>query len=807
MSSSNAENTDPIPTAQSFGAVGDGVTNDTAAFLAFGIQGGPILIPPGIYLVDPLVFNKPVYIQLLPGAVMRLRSIRTSDCAVLQFAAAAAGSVVTGGGEIDGNRSSLLAGYLALPHDPQYGGDSYVIQTEINGILAEACERIRVSNVTIRNALTHGFVHRGGDGAIYEDIRIYDCAKVANFQFAGGGRLRNISASGIGNLMNGTPLPFWQPGLEIRDTSRTDFENIRISSFAPAVRDNAGHNIGDPIPCAFTFERIDGGAIRGLEVSSYTYTPSDRKTTSISMGFYGSSLRGVQMSGISITGYYYGMEVQSIENCNLSGLTVDGLYNITATNAVTPSADAAGLRIRGGGINPFATSQPINDYRANSCGRNNIWGNCLIQRSTIGVQCLAGGQVFDNVRSIGHIQSGWQIDISEPNTSFPAAPRPAPIGVTLNGCQGIYNGWSGLFWVSGQNLTISGGNFDNNGQETSEGFASCGLNTITNQPKTGGYFAAATACDTQNFLKARGASFVPGKTDTFNQMQILTVDPSGLEIGQRIKVKKALAGGGDANFKIVDINKDVLLCQAAGLTTLVEAGNLVGLTGTISSSGNMVTGSGTHFAADIPGACVIKAAGQYRRVAKIYNDTSLQTVAPFSPTIPTGTAIQVIWCDLAGMPSQKYGVQSVDGVKDLKCDIYARGNTIADTKILAKHALDEYQSYVPNFISFGGGGISVSGLCKYIISGKMVHIKGYARVSYSVAPAVLTFSLPPLAIGDSRDHLTDGAGFVIGSNSDTKNPVFGQCNADFQVALQSLSGPLLTASGQYIQWSGSIKMT
>src|SRR4051812_20775754 len=76
-------NTNHIQNITSFGAIGDGVTTNTAAIQSAinaaaagattnGLAGGTVEFPPGIYLSGPLTLKSSVNLQLDAGAVLRM---------------------------------------------------------------------------------------------------------------------------------------------------------------------------------------------------------------------------------------------------------------------------------------------------------------------------------------------------------------------------------------------------------------------------------------------------------------------------------------------------------------------------------------------------------------------------------------------------------------------------------------------------------------------------------------------------------------------------------------------------------------
>lgn len=102
-------------TVRTFGAMGDGVTDDTAAFAAavreVGASGGVLVVPAGIYRINPLqavALTSGVHLSLSPGAVLQAIPVVEGQSAVVTIRNVS-DVKVTGGtvvGERTGHRGS-----------------------------------------------------------------------------------------------------------------------------------------------------------------------------------------------------------------------------------------------------------------------------------------------------------------------------------------------------------------------------------------------------------------------------------------------------------------------------------------------------------------------------------------------------------------------------------------------------------------------------------------------------------------------------------------------------------------------------
>jgi polygalacturonase len=154
-------NTNNVFLVTSFGAVGDGTTDCTAAIssaisaAAGASGGGTVELPaPGIYLSGPLVMQSKVNFQIDPGATLRLLPFGTYSPQQTSFLSASglADLELSGGGGIDGQGSNWWVN--------AQNASPYLVDWE-------GCNRILIQNITISNAPAQNIVFKGsGSGNI-----------------------------------------------------------------------------------------------------------------------------------------------------------------------------------------------------------------------------------------------------------------------------------------------------------------------------------------------------------------------------------------------------------------------------------------------------------------------------------------------------------------------------------------------------------------------------------------------------------------------------------------------------------------
>ena len=110
---------------------------------------------------------------------------------------------------------------------------------------------------------------------------------------------------------------------------------------------------------------------------------------------------------------------------------------------------------------------------------------------------------------------------------------------------------------------------------------------------------------------------------------------------------------------------------------------------------------------------------------------------------------------------------------------------------------DERVSYTPAFSAPDGSGVTFSGGATYRQDGNGACLRGFVQVNYAAAPSAVVVSLPP--------GLTAFGGTTLaGFNATTNNLLKGIANGSPTVTLTPVSGDLVTASGQFLEFNGCL---
>ena len=580
-------------------------------------------------MLDEVTITDEVHLVLDPSAILKQRSITAStDQAILKFAAGSDYSTVEGG-QFDGNASALT------------GTHTDEVMTAIRVIGAP--DHIRVARTYIHDFLYPGWYFGSGGYSVFEDIHVKDCGKGCIHQQANNGLIQNVTFEGISN--NGKAI--YQHGVEIRDAENFSIHNVRMIDFAP---DNSGL---EPTPTAFTFERMDRMEASALVATGFT------GVTKPGMGFVFDTLSLSNVRGMSIDrGYDQGMAVQTCTDSALDGLQCDLEYN-TAGNGI-------GVRVRTGGLYPPVDAGAVSENaRANEACRNLKISNSLVMCAEVdGYAIQSGGVTLTHCVALGCDNNGFRIDEDLANSLFAGAPIPISGDVILDACVAQYNGSSGLLIDKGQDISVRGGSYSNNGQDSSLGTnLRCGI-LLTDVDRA--TIVDVTVADTQSWsTKTNGASFQPGATSG-DQYEVSLIDPGLINVGQYVSLRDAGGAGVHATAKVVAKDRDEITVEVSGGFTFSASGNLTSLTGTFATSDFTLTGTGSALDTEVTGRTWLENSGNYRRGIRVNSATS-GIIESGYPSDLSGATLQKLQVDVQPIASQQVGIRVSSTVTELYC--------------------------------------------------------------------------------------------------------------------------------------------
>jgi hypothetical protein len=315
-----------------FGAVGDGVTNDTAAIQsAINAASGVLYFPAGSYLVNSLTLKEGLILYGAgPQATLLLCAANNTSI----FYYAAASSIRTGFGVagmrllvnaktncnaivIDGTSSAIRCSQIRINDLNiegafnngvylRYCANTYVsnmfISSVVNGIFIDNCADTDIVSCKVQNGSGSGFYINGGAGAFDEGVRLSSCS--------------------------------------------TNGQNIGLNI--------NGQDWGDAAACSFT--TCPGGALIMASATNWKFSASEFATAGVSPAQpaiqINAACSGVSFSSCQISNSYFGAVVSGskhsfmgcyfVANTNVdlylsSSLQVSVIGNIFDSVAVAPS--------------------------------------------------------------------------------------------------------------------------------------------------------------------------------------------------------------------------------------------------------------------------------------------------------------------------------------------------------------------------------------------------------------------------------------------------------------------------------------
>lgn len=641
-------------TPYDFGAVGDGVADDTQAFISAADFGGNIRVPAGTFMVTPPIqFTKWNGWVIEEGATVKWLTAPSTDAATFEFRGGSDGSFIKGQGVIDGNRDALT-----YP----------VTSPALHGYRNYGIPDVTVTGITIQNTFLHAAFHGSGDRPIYRDQKHFDCGRGMGVQFCSSPTIENITQERIGN--NG--IAIFQHANAFRNFNGGRISNFRCIDYQP---DTAGL---EPNPHVIDIERsfnftIDGVYIDGFEGSS----PSG-----LHKGVKIDGSVGWTASGIQVVGYNSGIRLKGVSFCSLTDCSLDGQY--------VDETQGTGLEITTGGLYPndFGGALNQNTRSISTCFDVTI-SNTYITGFYNGVTGQAQRAKFVNVSCIGSVRNNWNFteevnpaDFDPDNLGTVTAPQ-ITTSSELIGCTGRNAGRAGLQAVWMKDIRVIGGDWRNNGQDTTQGSnerSAFLFNGSANQ-RDGFIVSDADCRDTQNWSVSDLASFEPGTTDSNNEMSIVLLDPTYCDLGQFITLKNAI--GSDVVGKVTYKYLDDIRVRFSSAQTFVDTGNLNALTGTASGSSGTttITGVGTLFGTEIKGHVYVKIGPEYHRVAVVNSDTEITLATELASTY-SGVSVEIVQIDVEGIPSQNRAIYANNDTVGVEFhNIQQSGNLIEPNEI------------------------------------------------------------------------------------------------------------------------------
>jgi len=725
------------------------------------------------------------------------------------------GSALTGSGLVNGNRTdpAILAAYLAGPRSVQTNG-LYVMKNLWDCVAVGGVNDVRVEGVTLQNCMTLGIERSsGGARAQIRNIQIKDSSVAINSNDNTGDSWTGITATNIGNVVNGTAIPYFAYAMNYFSQTNLTVDGLTLDGYQVLAWDGTptspGQRIGDPMGAVVQFQRLTNGNIRGVTGRNINFdTVSDKRRSNAIFGTFCDSCENVTMSDLSFSGVYFGITLYAPRGLSLSNFVIDGLYNTSIPNSLG-TGSATGLALL-----PTAqlTTPPGFDSAADhnnmDPGRHVQISNGTVRRAGVGLALYSGNASLSNIETTANQQSGVQIWANVRGNSYPNAPVFMPRNLSLANISSTYNGACGFQIHDGVDVSYSNLVANDNFQDASTGCsAGISLTAGFGTKKQRNSFNGWTANDNQAEAITATASFIPGASAN-GYYRFIASNSAQLHVGQRVVVKSGGGAGTDLSVKITDISNDNVTVQTQGASTgWSPADCTTALPGTVSQTAGqyVLNGSSTNFTTSITGPAYLLAGGQYVRVGAARSDTTLQMDGAPTTNLSEASA-SLVGCAIQGIPSQQVGLNlpADPTISDTSLGSpsswTANGNVAVPTSIASASLKNDWADYQTTLTPVGGSGVTLSGGATYKLDGKTLFVRGYIQVaSYTTAPTNVLFTLP-------NGYTPFGGAVVSAFNASTSTPISGQTNSSNTVTMVPVGGPIVTGQNQYLQFNGSMQI-
>lgn len=327
-----------------FGAVGDGLTDDTSAIQAAinSAAANPmIFVPPGSYLVGGLTISQPLTLFGAGWNASKFVAKSGIGDSNMLYASGVSGIVVSGLGfnmrndEIAGTRATAYIENIAC----------FI-----------SCKNVVIRRCCFQKAINHNVIFNAASGAESENIEVADC------HFENGARGAVLSARYGKNfhVKNNTMLNVCNQTL-----SGIDFDkSISLSGVINAII--SGNSVSQTIP--------GGGTI----IVEYTDRPSENITIS-NNAVIGQAANGIKVGASNNVKIYGNTCIDSTS----TGIYLEGVYDCSVSNNFVDRSAVNGLRA----YEDFQTSRA----NKNLIIQGNIFKNSNTEGASIGVPNVSQG--------------------------------------------------------------------------------------------------------------------------------------------------------------------------------------------------------------------------------------------------------------------------------------------------------------------------------------------------------------------------------------------------------------------------------
>jgi len=616
------------------------------------------------YVTDCQNFASSINIILDPGATVQLKASATLDGANLYIFRLRASNSSIVGGTFDFNRDNQ--GRAAF----NTAGGSTV--RAYWGVVALGTVGTHIENVTIQtkviNCADYGVAVQYVDN--YDlDVDVETSGSGVLIKDCDGGICRRARLSELDNA----DWEIFPHAFDVYNSDGGQINNIEIIN-------QSGYDTSSGNSQSDWFSGVTIADCANLSGSDWYVCAKNDSTMTKSVGVSMLGLTDSAFSNITIRRYTsVNWEIGALDNCVFTNVFGDGEY---LTSSLWSGEAQMGCHVVNQGLYSNLTSRMKRPVI--NCTFSNVQMTRMLSRGLLvylGVDCQwIGGKFNGN-------QYGIDIRSDNQNSSFLTPEIQTSARLKFLGVEARFNEIAGMFHGGSTDLECDDCDFSNNGQAA---------NAVGDALRLSGTLAVATAGYYGNNSSTTVARTRPRLSNCiFQDDQTVTtalgsVDPGAPTIvsverpelysyGQTITINNGATGPADLIAQVLDINNDELTISTAMTNFPLTAG-----TGTISTSGTTVTGSGTAFTTQITGRMWIKNGSNYRRVTAVTSNTAATLESAF-PSNLSGASFDIVRTEVEQIRSQDYGVYTLSTTNDAGLRIndpkWGAGNKVANTSL------------------------------------------------------------------------------------------------------------------------------
>jgi hypothetical protein len=638
-----AEKLRDVSNIKDFGAKGDGINNDTQAFIRFLSAGGGF-VPRGTYAISQVTVSNRFNLICEEGVVFKRRNQNYGANSRLISIAPGAEFSCWVGGTIDGNRAVLKAAYDALnpslpPSGYRNGWVEYIVQ----------CANVTIKKLRIESVCSYPFVGNG-DLLDLDGLYCYNHGSPIVFgysSFSQAGRVpRPAGASGIGQVVKNVVSDFQNNAGSALIPHCVDFD-FCLESYYSSVK---SINMQSDTAAASSFQSTI--TLENCEKCTFDNFVVDRfEVPGTTMLHLGVSCLGVKECRLN----------PIVSGCDGTMLELNACRDVIVSN---PQIDGE-MKPNSAGATFYRGDW--NEYRTSKSSIGNI--NCRIEGGYF-IRCATpiilrdDGTSIHGTKIIGFLGNGIRFKEEVLNNFFPGRTNPVPNGpFVLENVEVAYCGGSGIISDTQRRASLLNCWVHDNGQNGQfvNGVQASSMDSLD--------IIGCVVEDTQGITYTNGASYEPQVGTT---VSIKLSDHSGVGVGQKIKLVNASTTG-DVVGKIIQINNDDSVdLEFPSAVTLTSLNNLTELSGFWSSAGSRdLNGSGAAAISEITATVWITNGSEWRQVVRVFTDNSIRLSSGFSTSF-SNQKLSILQVDFLTIKSQGNGLRIFSSVTDC----YLSSNTV-----------------------------------------------------------------------------------------------------------------------------------